>query len=75
MLLALPSQAQNNQLRNSAKPKVQKFESPRAKFMSKDAVLKAQDQATGIAFRGKVANVLTKDAFMLAQAEKDAELK
>ena len=43
--------------------------------MSKDAVLKAQDQATGIAFRGKVANVLTKDAFLLAQAEKDAELK
>ena len=75
VLLALPSQAQNNQLRNSAKPKVQKFESPRAKFMSKDAVLKAQDQATGIAFRGKVANVLTKDAFLLAQAEKDAELK
>ena len=75
VLLALPSQAQNNQLRNSAKPKVQKFESPRAKFMSKDAVLKAQDQATGIAFRGKVANVLTKEAFLLAQAEKDAELK
>ncbi len=75
VLLALPSQAQNNQLRNSAKPKVQKFESPRAKFMSKDAILKAQDQATGIAFRGKVANVLTKDAFLLAQAEKDAELK
>ena len=75
VLLALPSQAQNNQLRNSAKPKMQKFESPRAKFMSKDAILKAQDQATGIAFRGKVANVLTKDAFLLAQAEKDAELK
>ena len=75
VLLALPSQAQNNKLRNSAKPKIQKFESPRTKLVSKDAIMKAQDQTTGIAFRGKVANVLTQEAFLKAQAEKDAELK
>jgi len=75
VLLALPSQAQNNQLRNSAKPKIQKFESPREKFVSKNAITKANDQTVGIAFRGKVANVLTKEAFLKAQAEKDAQLK
>ena len=75
VLLALPSQAQNNQLRRSDAPKMQKLESSKAKLVSKDVRMKAMDQTTGIAFRGKVANVLTQEAFLKAQAEKDAQLK